>query len=318
MTRYCNDEKFNRSVTTLSKSWAILIILTLACVSSAMATIKMVIFNTITKDIMNLGGPQNFHKLLSQVNIFFTSVHYFMGFLLAWDVTYILQTIVSYPIPSFYKNDRLRDHYCSTNPFNVTKLNSKLLELDRDSRGSFPSFYMCALTYTTTHFFLFLYYTDNAKSFAAKTVFLMIPGLISCSYGVLLWRTNNNHPEDIVGGCFVGMLVAYFVVSFLNFVTLIEFNRILNRPMTLLPATVTTTSGIILFPLSFRGKSKWDGLLPAKFQRLAIELLVMSTQSIYIRTMALMNPHLQQPRNWINPHRTGVSKPYTHILIIQC
>jgi hypothetical protein len=82
-----------------------------------------------------------------------------------------------------------------------------------ESRGSFPSFLICASSYTTVFLFLLSSYLDEGRRFAAKLLALLVPGLVCVVYGWLLWQNNENHLQDVIGGGIIGALLAAYIVS---------------------------------------------------------------------------------------------------------
>ena len=80
--------------------------------------------------------------------------------------------------------------------------------LDLEARGSFPSFVTCSTSYVSVFLFLVTCHLDKGQRFAAKLLALVVPGSVSFLYGWYLWRYNENHLQDVVGGAIIGVLMA--------------------------------------------------------------------------------------------------------------
>lgn len=140
-------------------------------------------------------------------------MNYLLGLLFTWNVTYVLQSLIGYPYPSFFSNEQLHWLYCCKSCPDI-KVTKKIHEIDLFARGSFPSYLTCAATYNTVFLFALACHLDEGKRFAAKLLALFAPGSMTLGYAWYLWHNNENHLQDLIGGALLGGFTAIFIVSF--------------------------------------------------------------------------------------------------------
>ncbi|EFA03562.2 hypothetical protein TcasGA2_TC013645 [Tribolium castaneum] len=192
ISQHCEDPKFNQPLTQVDKTWAIGTTVVVSLIIVCLMSTKMLFYGWENKDVLDI-------------------VNYFFGILSLWVACYALKSLIGYPIPSFFTKNELYAFYCCKHclPIPQTK---KLTELDLDSRGSFPSFLICALSYSSTFLFVVCTYLDENRRFAAKLLALLLPGGVSFIYSWYLWQSNEHHLQDVVGGallgCFLGAYIA--------------------------------------------------------------------------------------------------------------
>ncbi|XP_044257112.1 uncharacterized protein LOC123006589 [Tribolium madens] len=191
MTQHCDNENFKQPLTPVDKTWAIVTIVIVTCLVVCLMSTRIIIYGWVNKDVLDI-------------------MNYFFGFLTLWVGSYVLKNLIGYPIPSFFTNDELYLFYCCQScPSNTST--KKFTDLDRYSRGAFPSFLICSISYATAFLFVLCTYLDEKKRFATKLLALLVPGGVSLTYSWYLWRNNENHLQDVVGGALFGSFLGAYI-----------------------------------------------------------------------------------------------------------